>query len=78
MRMNKEGRNKRIENEGSLLPLIDMVWPAIIYTANEGPVRIQYRCLVLIYASQKRNCAASFFPKQKYNVCLPVSTFMYL
>jgi hypothetical protein len=49
MRMNKEGRNKRIENEGSLLPLIDMVWPAIIYTVNEGPLRIQYRCLVLIY-----------------------------
>ncbi len=49
MRMNKEGRNKRIENEGSLLPLTDMVWPAIIYTANEGPLRIHYRCLVLIY-----------------------------
>jgi hypothetical protein len=25
----------------------------ILHTANEGPVRIQYKCLVPIYVSQK-------------------------
>jgi hypothetical protein len=42
----------------------------LYYTANEGPVRIQYKCLVPIYnmCSQKLNCVASLFPKQNYNV----------
>jgi hypothetical protein len=35
-------------------------------TANEGPVRIQYKCLVPIYVFPERNCAASLFPKQIY------------
>ena len=40
-------------------------------TANEGLVRIQYKCLVPIYVFQKWNCAASLFPKQNYNVLSP-------
>ncbi len=38
------------------------------YTANEGPVRIQYKCLVPIYAFQNR--ITTF--------CLPISTLMHL
>jgi hypothetical protein len=43
-------------------------------TANEGPVKIQYNCLVPIFMySQKWNCAASLFPKHNYNVLSPNS-----
>jgi hypothetical protein len=43
------------------------------YTAKEGPVRIQYKCLVPIYmyVFPKLNWAASLFPKQNYNVLSP-------
>ncbi len=43
------------------------------YTSNEGPVRIQYKCLVPIYSiySQKWKCAASLFQKQNYYVMSP-------
>jgi hypothetical protein len=40
-------------------------------TANIGPVRIQYKCLVLIYVFSKINCVASLLPKQNYNVLSP-------
>jgi hypothetical protein len=40
-------------------------------TANEVLVRIQYKCLIPFTYSQKRNCAASLFPKQNYNVLSP-------
>jgi hypothetical protein len=43
------------------------------YTANEGPVIIQYKCLVPIEVFPEINCAASLFPKQKYNVLSPKS-----
>jgi hypothetical protein len=45
------------------------------YTANEGPVRIQYKCLVPIYCiySQKLIGAVSLLPKQNYNVLSPNS-----
>ncbi len=36
----------------------------IIYTANEGPVRIQYKCLVSIYEFPEMKL---FFPKKNYN-----------
>ncbi len=40
-----------------------------VHTANEGPVRIQSKCLGFpIMYSQKWNCAASLFSKQNYNV----------
>ncbi len=48
------------------------------YTANEGPVRIQYKCLVPFMYSQKLNCAAFLFPKQNYNVLSPNPTLIYL
>ncbi len=35
------------------------------YTANEEPVRIQYKCLVLIYVFREMKMV---FPKQNYNV----------
>jgi hypothetical protein len=37
----------------------------ILYTANEGPVRIQYKCLVPIYVFPEMKL---LFPKQNYNV----------
>jgi hypothetical protein len=39
-------------------------------TANEGPVRIQYKCLVPIYVFPEMKL---LFPKQKYNVLPPSS-----
>ncbi len=41
------------------------------YTANEGPVRIQYKCLVPIYVFPEIKL---LFPKQNYNM-LPPSSF---
>jgi hypothetical protein len=37
------------------------------FTANEGPVRIQYKCMVPIYLLNL------LFPKQNYNVLSPRS-----
>ncbi len=44
-----------------------------VYTANEGPVRIQYKCRFPFMYPQKWNCAAELFPKQNYNVLSPSS-----
>jgi hypothetical protein len=41
-----------------------------IYTANEGPVRIQYKCLVPVYVFPEMNL---LFPKQNYTVLSPSS-----
>ncbi len=40
------------------------------HTANEGPVRIQYTCLVPVYVFPKIKL---LFPKQNYNVLSPSS-----
>jgi hypothetical protein len=40
------------------------------FTANEGPLRIQYKCLVPIYEFPEMKL---LFPKQKYNVLSPSS-----
>jgi hypothetical protein len=40
------------------------------YTANEGLMRIQYKCLVLIYVFPDMKL---LFPKQNYNVLSPSS-----
>jgi hypothetical protein len=40
------------------------------YTANEGPVRIQYKCQVSIYEFPLMKL---FFPKQNHNVLSPCS-----
>jgi hypothetical protein len=40
------------------------------YIANEGPVRIQYKCLVPIYVFPEMKL---LFPKHKYNVLSPKS-----
>ncbi len=39
-----------------------------IYTANEGPVKILYKCLVAIYVFPEMKL---LFPKQNYNVLSP-------
>jgi hypothetical protein len=45
-------------------------------TANEGPVRIQYICLVSIYVFPEMKL---LFPKQNYNVLSPSSyTHLYV
>jgi hypothetical protein len=50
--------------------------PARYRTANEGPVRVQYKCLFPIYAFPEMKlctvqCAASLVLKQNYNVLSP-------
>ncbi len=44
------------------------------YTANEGPVRIQYKCLVPIYVFPEMKL---LFPKQNYYVLSPSSYFLH-
>jgi hypothetical protein len=39
-----------------------------LYTANEGPVRIPYKCLVPIYVFPEIKLRSLLFPKQNYNV----------
>jgi hypothetical protein len=47
---------------------------SVLYTANEGPVRLQYKCLVSIYLdSLLRNETVTVFPKQNFNVLSPNS-----
>ncbi len=41
-----------------------------VYTANEGPVRIQYKCLVPIHIFPEMKL---LFPKQNYNILSPSS-----
>jgi hypothetical protein len=43
----------------------------LFYTANEGLVRIQYKCLVLIDVFPEMKLRASLLPKQNYNVLSP-------
>jgi hypothetical protein len=47
---------------------------SMCHTANEGLVRIQYKCLVPIYVFLERKL---LFPKQSYNVLSPSSTLIY-
>ncbi len=56
----------------SILPFIRTVYSSdsFCYTANEGPVRIQNKCLVPIYAFPEIKL---LFPKQNYNVLSPCS-----
>jgi hypothetical protein len=42
----------------------------VLYTANEGPVRVQYKCLVPIYVFPEMKL---LFLKQNYNVLFPSS-----
>ncbi len=44
---------------------------AIVRTANEGPVRIQYKCLVLIYVLPEMKLHVLVNSKQNYNVLSP-------
>ncbi len=46
----------------------------LYYTAKEGPVRIQYKCLVPIYVFPEMKL---LFPKQNYNV-LSLSSFTHI
>jgi hypothetical protein len=43
-----------------------------VHTKNEGPVRIQYKCLVPIYVFPEMKL---LFPKQNYNVLFPRSLY---
>jgi hypothetical protein len=42
-------------------------------TANEGPYRIQYKCLFPIYVFPEIKLCSELFPKQNYNVLPPYS-----
>ncbi len=47
----------------------------IKHTANEGPVRIQYKGLAPIYVFTEMKL---LFPKQNFMFCLPAPTLIYL
>jgi hypothetical protein len=51
-------------------PQLLSLFPFVYHTANEGPVRIQYKCLVPIYVFPEMKL---LFPKQNYNVLSPSS-----
>jgi hypothetical protein len=46
----------------------------MLYTANEGPVKIQYKCLVPLYVFPEMKL---LFPKENYNVLSP-SSYTYI
>ncbi len=48
------------------------------YTANEGPVRIQYKCVVMIYEFPEMKLRSLVISDRNMMFCLPSSTFMYL
>jgi hypothetical protein len=63
------GEHSRKEPFNSLLFLIRYLYNTV-YSANEGPVRIQYKCLVAIYVFPAMKL---IIPKQNYNVQSPSS-----
>jgi hypothetical protein len=51
------------------------------HTANEGPVRIQYKCLVPIYVfPEMKLCSVQppYFQNRIIMFCLPIPTLIYL
>jgi hypothetical protein len=57
-------------------PTLPILPSSLIHTANEGPMRIQYKCLVPIYVFPEMKL---LFPKQNYNIPSPSSyTLIYL
>jgi hypothetical protein len=50
----------------------------LICTANEGPMRIQYKCLGPIYEFPDIKSWGLSFQNRIMKFCLPISTFMYL
>jgi hypothetical protein len=51
-----------------------MYYSFTVHTANEGPVRIQYKCLVPIYVFPEMKL---LFSKQKYNI-LSTSSYIHI
>jgi hypothetical protein len=52
--------------------LTNLKFPSPACTANDGSVRMQYKCLVPIYVFPEMKLReASLFPKQNYNVLSP-------
>jgi hypothetical protein len=51
-----------------------------LYTANEGPVRIQYKCLVPIYVSPEMKLCMQprYFQNRIIMFCLPIPTLIHL
>jgi hypothetical protein len=48
-------------------------------TANEGPVKIQYKCLVPIYVfPEMKHGAASLFPNRIIMFSLPIPTYTHI
>ncbi len=64
--------NVEIRAEAALFPEKECInkIAVAVYTAKEGPVRIQYKCLVPIYVFLEMKL---LFPKQNYNVLSPSS-----
>jgi hypothetical protein len=50
------------------------------HTANEGPVRIHYKCLVPIYAFQEMKLCSLVISKTELHImfCFPISKLIYL
>ncbi len=71
--MNQFKIRKEVVNRygANLQAITEPRWTLLGYTANEGSVRIQYKCLVRFMFYQKWNCLAYLFSKQNYNVLYP-------
>jgi hypothetical protein len=51
----------------------------LLSTANEGPVRIQYKCLVPIYVFPETKLCSLFISKTEFLLfCLPIPTLIHL
>jgi hypothetical protein len=73
------GEHQQEGEERAQVPGNHAVYPSyrtkhkyVVYTANEGTVRIQYKTLVPIYVFLEMKL---LFPKQNYNVLCPSSKF---
>jgi hypothetical protein len=67
-------------NNNTIMTIISGIVPGV-HCVKEGPVRIQYECLVPIYIiSEIKLCtgAASLFPKQNWKFFLTNPTLIYL
>ncbi len=49
-----------------------------VYSANEGPVTIQYKCLLPIYVFPEMKLHGPIISKTKIMFCLPIFIFPYL
>jgi hypothetical protein len=68
-----EVRTARTEIKGIVSRDEYFLYQFVLFTANEGPVRIQFKCLVPIYVFSEMKLCSLLISKQNYNVLSPNS-----